>query len=58
MAGAVRLQPRDIVERLGGPAEVLAVFPAQRLVFILNKRSLLAEFVAPEDVKFVRRPAK
>lgn len=55
------LQPGDIVNREGGPAEVLASFPTIKprpLVFIMNKRTLVGEFVDVDAVTFVRRPEK
>lgn len=52
------LKPGDIVDRNGGPADVFAVYPLLKppMIFIMNKRTLLGEFVEESEVKFVRRP--
>lgn len=50
------LRPGDIVKHEDAPCEVLCVFPARSLIFIMNKRTLCASFVHPNEVDFVRRP--
>jgi hypothetical protein len=51
-----QLKPGDIVKHDESPCEVLCVFAALDLVFIMNKRTLCAQYLHPAEVEFVRRP--
>lgn len=50
------LKPGDIVKHDESPCEVLCVFASLDLVFIINKRTLCAQYLHPAEVEFVRRP--
>lgn len=52
----VQLKPGDIVKHAEAPCEVLCVFPHLSIIFMINKRTLCASFVHPNEVEFVRRP--
>lgn len=51
-----QLKPGDIVKHEESPCEVLCVFPQLDFVFIINKRTLCAQYLHPAEVEFVRRP--
>src|SRR5579864_5657004 len=55
--GPVLLQKGDICRKLvrpDNPCEVLMV--TVDCIFVIDKRTLFAEFAAPSDYEFVRRP--
>lgn len=52
----VQLKKGDIVKHEESPCEVLCVWPEKQMIFIMNKRTLNASFLHPDEVEFVRRP--
>lgn len=53
MAGQ-KLREGDIVKHQESPCEVLCVFAHFEAIFIMNKRTLCASFVHPDEVEYVR----
>jgi len=45
----------DIVKYEDAPCEVLCVFPKLDYIFLINKRTLCANFVHPSEVELVRK---